>query len=59
MATESQKSLPPASSPCVWCERNYNPGESHARTSGLFCSVKCEVEARFWLVARLEAPSGV
>lgn len=41
---------------CVWCESEYLPAYSHARTTALFCSTKCEVEARFWLVSSLEAP---
>lgn len=40
---------------CVWCEQEYSPEESRARTATLFCSHKCEVEARYWLVSELQA----
>ena len=39
---------------CVWCEAEYSPEESRARTAALFCSHKCEVEARYWLVSELQ-----
>jgi hypothetical protein len=41
---------------CVWCEREYVPTQSRARSAALFCSTKCEIEARWWLVEKLEAP---
>jgi hypothetical protein len=40
---------------CVWCEAEYSGEESRARTAELFCSHKCEVEARYWLVSELQA----
>jgi hypothetical protein len=40
---------------CVWCTAEYLQSASRARTSSLFCCTKCEVEARFWLVSRLES----
>lgn len=40
---------------CVWCEFEYSPVESRARTASLFCSHRCEVEARYWLMSELQA----
>lgn len=34
---------------CVWCRSEYIVGFSHARQQTIFCSKKCEIEARFWL----------
>jgi hypothetical protein len=41
---------------CVWCEQQYSPPASRARAAALFCSQKCEVEARCWLMAELQTP---
>jgi hypothetical protein len=54
MANQGNNAKAPAST-CVWCESDYVPASSRARTASLFCCTKCEVEARFWLVARLES----
>ena len=35
---------------CVWCRSEYVVGCSRAREQNIFCSKKCEIEARFWLV---------
>jgi hypothetical protein len=52
----NQSPEPPADSGiCVWCESEFSPRESRARTTELFCSQKCEVEARYWLVSELQA----
>jgi hypothetical protein len=45
-----------SASHCVWCEHEYVPAQSRARSAALFCSTKCEIEARWWLVEKLEAP---
>ena len=34
---------------CTWCDSEYQPERSHARDQRMFCSKKCELEARFWL----------
>jgi len=34
---------------CVWCCAEYVIGCSRAHEQGVFCSKKCEIEARFWL----------
>jgi hypothetical protein len=39
---------------CVWCESEFLRDGSRARTPELFCSQKCEVEARYWLVSELQ-----
>jgi hypothetical protein len=39
---------------CVWCAHEYAPPESRARTAAIFCSQRCEVEARCWLVLELQ-----
>jgi hypothetical protein len=44
---------------CVWCDSEYVVGFSRAHEQGIFCSKKCEIEARFWLMEVLrsiEAP---
>jgi hypothetical protein len=53
---EKQRPEPPADSAiCIWCESDFLPAASRARTPSLFCSHRCEVEARFWLVSELQA----
>ena len=53
---KNQGSEPPADSGiCVWCESEFLREQSRARTAELFCSHKCEVEARYWLVGELQA----
>jgi len=34
---------------CTWCKSEYPVETSHARNQQMFCSKKCELEARFWL----------
>ncbi len=34
---------------CLWCTSEYLKIASRARETGIFCSKKCEFEARFWL----------
>lgn len=41
---------------CVWCYQGYYVAASHAGEESLFCSKRCEVEARFWLLDQLKAP---
>ena len=38
---------------CVWCESDYDSNSSPARQATLFCSRRCETEARFWLFSVL------
>lgn len=38
---------------CVWCAEGYDRAHSRARQAGIFCSRRCETEARFWLYALL------
>ncbi len=40
---------------CSWCSSEYLPCFSRARSADLFCTRKCEIEARFWLVDQLSA----
>jgi len=42
---------------CVWCEHEYSPPHSRARTAAMFCSQRCEVEARCWLLTELQPPA--
>jgi hypothetical protein len=35
---------------CAWCCTEYVIGCSRAREQCVFCSKKCEIEARFWLL---------
>ncbi len=42
---------------CVWCESEYAPASSRAREYNIFCTKKCEVEAKFWLLDRLREPA--
>jgi hypothetical protein len=35
---------------CTWCYTEYVIGCSRAREQSVFCSKKCEIEARFWLL---------
>jgi hypothetical protein len=36
--------------PCIWCGEPYNEGFSRAQSKDLFCTRRCEIEARFWLL---------
>jgi hypothetical protein len=54
MANHDHQPLATSNS-CVWCAAEYSPEESRARTPALFCSHKCEIEARYWLVSELQA----
>lgn len=47
------KQLPEASADCVWCSSSYLLSQARARTAELFCSRRCETEARYWLFAIL------
>ena len=40
---------------CVWCESDYDSNSSPARQAALFCSRRCETEARFWLFSVLNS----
>ncbi len=40
---------------CVWCTEEY--GTSHAHQPKLFCSRRCEIEARYWLLTVLNSCS--
>ncbi len=35
---------------CAWCRAEYVIGCSRALDQSVFCSKKCEIEARFWLL---------
>ncbi len=39
---------------CAWCSSEYDEAYSRARDTELFCSKKCELEARYWLRDRLD-----
>lgn len=39
---------------CIWCRSEYVIGCSRARQQNIFCSAKCEAEARFWLMELLK-----
>ena len=39
---------------CIWCESEFSSAKSRARENGIFCTKKCEIEARFWLLDRLK-----
>jgi hypothetical protein len=43
---------------CVWCAQEYAPPESRARNAAMFCSQRCELEARSWLLVELQALTG-
>jgi hypothetical protein len=43
---------------CTWCHSEYAEAYSRARETGVFCSKKCEIEARFWLRESLQQVSG-
>lgn len=47
------KELPEPSRNCVWCDSQYYASGSAARSIELFCSRRCETEARYWLFAVL------
>lgn len=34
---------------CTWCNSEYDEAYSRAHETNVFCSKKCEVEARYWL----------
>lgn len=38
---------------CIWCRSEYVIGCSRAYAQNIFCSKKCEIEARFWLIELL------
>jgi hypothetical protein len=42
---------------CLWCNSQYLRSTSRAREGQTFCSKKCEVEARFWLLDNLKPAS--
>lgn len=39
---------------CVWCEHSYATSASRAHDNSIFCTKKCEIEAKFWLLDRLK-----
>ncbi|MGE5113108.1 MAG: hypothetical protein ACM3JB_19780 [Acidobacteriaceae bacterium] len=39
---------------CVWCESEFSSANSRAHENGIFCTKKCEIEAKFWLLDRLK-----
>ena len=39
---------------CTWCDSEYSVGCSRAQEQAVFCSKKCEIEARFWLIDTLK-----
>ncbi len=41
--------------PCVWCTADYVCESSKARQTAIFCSRRCELEARYWLFSVLSA----
>ena len=41
--------MDPTTTDCTWCKSLYHVAGSHARDQRVFCSKKCELEARFWL----------
>ena len=43
---------------CAWCHSEYAEAYSRARETGVFCSKKCEIEARYWLRESLQQVSG-
>ena len=44
---------------CIWCSAEYVIGCSRAQEQSIFCSKKCELEARFWLVEVLRGVDGM
>jgi hypothetical protein len=40
---------------CTWCVSEYVVNASRARENMMFCTKKCELEARFWLREELVA----
>ncbi len=42
---------------CVWCQSEFASENSRARENGIFCTKKCEIEAKFWLLDRLREPA--
>ena len=40
---------------CNWCCTHYVVGQSRARENTIFCTKRCEIEARFWLNAVLQS----
>jgi hypothetical protein len=42
---------------CVWCESEFSSANSRAQENGIFCTKKCEIEAKFWLLDRLKEPA--
>jgi len=43
---------------CAWCNSEYAEAYSRARENEVFCSKKCEIEARFWLRESLAQATG-
>lgn len=43
---------------CTWCNAEYAEAYSRARETGVFCSKKCEIEARYWLRESLSQATG-
>ena len=43
---------------CTWCNSEYAEAYSRARENGVFCSKKCEIEARYWLRESLAQTAG-
>ncbi len=39
---------------CVWCEHEFTTAASRAHDNSIFCTKKCEIEAKFWLLDRLK-----
>lgn len=39
---------------CIWCEHQFMPAASRARENDIFCTKKCEIEAKFWLLDRIK-----
>jgi hypothetical protein len=48
-------SPPKARQHCVWCATDYAAEASRARQTAMFCSRRCELEARYWLFSVLSA----
>ena len=48
----------PSVQTCTWCNSEYAEAYSRARETGVFCSRKCEIEARYWLRESLGEVAG-
>ena len=42
---------------CVVSEQQIPSANSRAHENGIFCTKKCEIEAKFWLLDRLKEPA--